>query len=313
MTLRFVFLGCLLALFFSPAGKAAESPVRVVASIAPIHSLASAVMEGVASPSLLVKAGASPHSVMMKPSQMRQLQSADLVLWVGENLEGYLPRVLSSLPESTAVMSMMDLPGLNRLPARQGGNWQGHDHDHDHDHHEVGYGHHGAYDAHIWLDPNNAMRIVSALVARLSQIDAQNATRYQANGERVLARLAQLDDALLAMLKSLKAKPYVVFHDAYHYLEDRYGLNPVAAVSIDPERKPSAKRLREIRRLLKDEAVVCVFSEPQYSHAVVAAVTDGMEVKIGELDPMGQGLAVDAQMYFSLMEQLAKQLQSCLK
>lgn len=310
MTARSIIFSCLLSLLFSLPTKAAETPVRVVVSIAPIHSLATAVMEGVAEPVLLVKSGASPHSVMMKPSQMRRLQSTDLVLWVGDNLEGYLPRVLSGLPESVGVMALMDLPGLTRLAARHGGDWQGHDHDH----HATEHGHHGHadYDGHIWLDPDNAKTIVRALVERLKQIDPQNAARYQRNAEALVSRLTDLDKSLTAQLATVKEKPYVVFHDAYHALEDRYGLNAVGAVSVDPERKPSAKRLREIRRLLKQQAVVCVFSEPQYSRSVVDAVTEGLTVKVAELDPMGQGLSLGSSMYFRLMERLAHQLLSCL-
>ncbi len=282
----------------------AAEPVRVVVSIAPIHSLVTSVMAGVAKPELLVR-GVSPHTFMLKPSQMRMLHQADLIVWTGASVESFLPKVLGGLRDSTAVVELLAQTTVAGLATRQGGRWSMHDHNH---HHNESRG----IDGHIWLDPQNAKAITQVVVERLAVIDPFNEERYRENGQRLVERLAQLDERINDDLKTIKQQPFVVFHDAYHYLENRYDLNAVGALSVDPERRLSAKRLRDIRRLIERQEVVCLFREPQFATAVVNSVTERLAVKVAELDPMGSGLVIGPEMYFELMERMAANLYRCL-
>lgn len=290
-----------------PMAGHAATPAQVVVSIAPIHSLAAGVMQGVAEPTLLVSGDRSPHQYMLKPSQMFSLQRADLVVWVGPGVESFLPRVLDSLWADVQVLELLRLPGMTLWPARSGGVWAGHEPGHEgaHDHRDM--------DGHLWLDPGNAARIVAALVNSLSALDPAHAERYRANGERLQQDLESLDRALQARLAPVRHIPYLVFHDAYQYFEKHYDLNPVGAVMIDPERKPGARRLSEIRERITALEVACVFSEPQFPDKLMQVVTQGTNIRSAALDPMGMDLKPGTTLYFQLLRQLGQRLSTCLR
>lgn len=299
----FIAFFVLILMSVATAGRAAP---RVVVSIAPVHSLAAGVMEGVAEPTLLVETNSSPHQYVLKPSQMLSLQRADLVVWVGESVESFLPRVIGSLPERVQVMELSSLPTMTMLLARQGGVWEAEElGEHAHSH--------GDIDGHLWLDPHNASLIVRELVERLSLIDPAHAKRYRANGARLQQRLDKLDKSLRDTLVPLHDKPFLVFHDAYQYLEKRYGLDAVGAILIDPGRKPGAQRLAKIRARAESLKVQCVFSEPQFPAKLMQVVTEGLNIKHATLDPIGIDLTPGPELYFKLMNQLGTQLTDCLQ
>ena len=302
---------------------------NVVASIKPVHSLAAGVMEGVGTPTLLVDGAASEHSYALRPSDARALSQADLVFWVGEGLESYLTGPITTLAGGAYIVELAEIDGVRLLAARTGGNWEAHDHEHGEDatHHVSGNGHendhhhnqdaeddlhHTAYDAHLWLDPENARQIVAAMVAALSEQDPENAAVYRANGNRLGERLAALDRELAALLAPVKDVPYVVFHDAYQYFEVRYDLAAVGSITVSPERQPGAQRLHEIREKITALDVRCVFSEPQFEPAVVDTLREDTEARTGELDPLGADLPNGPDLYFDLLRNLAGSLKSCL-
>lgn len=295
----------LLTLLCSLPLRAADEP-RVVVSIAPIHSLVAAVMAGVAEPELLVKGAASPHTYMLKPSQMGALQRADLIIWSGEGVESFLPRTLRSLGTGPRVIKLTELPGMSLLPSREGGVW-GEDQDHRHGHAQ------GDVDGHLWLHPGNAKVIVAAVAAALGEVDRPHANQYRRNGEVVLQQLERLEHDLDAMLAPLHTAPYLVFHDGYHYFEARFHLNAVGAISVDPEHKPGARRLRELALMIQQRQVRCLFSEPQFPAATVQALIAGSGVKSGVLDPLGSTLPAGPELYFKLMRGLGKTLAGCLQ
>ena len=112
----------------------ANAEIKVVASIKPIHSLASYLMDGVAKPDLIVDGYASPHGFAMKPSHAKMLQNADIVFWVGEDLENFLEKPLNSIATKAEKIEFMDLKGLVKLKFRERNIFDDHD-DHDHDEH----------------------------------------------------------------------------------------------------------------------------------------------------------------------------------
>ncbi|MFC1749608.1 zinc ABC transporter substrate-binding protein [Pseudomonadota bacterium] len=247
---------------------------------------------------------------MLKPSQRRALNDADLIVWVGENVEGFLPRVLATSGKQGDALALMTLDGIKLLQARAGGEWQAlaeHRHGHHHDH-----GHDNETDGHLWLDPQNAKFIVMAVADRLAKLDIDNAARYSTNANQLLERLDALDAELKFRLKPIVESPYLVFHDAYQYFEEHYDLNAMGAVSVDPDRKPGARRLKEIRNTIHKHNVQCVFNEPQFPGNVIAVVIEGSHVRRAELDPMGSELSLGSDLYFSLMRNLGDGLVHCL-
>jgi zinc transport system substrate-binding protein len=295
----------LAALPFGPATSAQEAP-RVVASVPPVHSLVAGVMDGLVAPELLVPATASAHTYTMRPSDARSLSRADMVFWVGPIYDGFLEKPLVSLAANATIVRLMDAPDVKILPGREGGAWED---DRGHGH---GHAHAADADGHLFLDPQNAKAIVRAAARALTAKDPSNAARYGANADAVLARLDALDAELRTALAPVRAKPFVVFHDAYQYFEKRYGLNAVGSITVSPERQPGAQRLQRLRRKIGQLKAVCVFAEPQFEPALVETVVERTNARTGVLDPLGAAIAPGQDAYFELLRGLARSLAGCL-
>lgn len=311
--MRWLALG-LIAVLFLPAGAFAAP--AVVASIGPVHALVAGVMEGVGTPRLLIRGAGSPHAYALKPSEARAVAEADRLFWIGPPIESFLPRVIENLAPGTAV-ALAERAGLTLLPPRAAGPWQTPAHDDHQEHEQEHHGHHDhahddAYDGHVWLDPANAARMVATIADELRASDPANGPRYQANAAALEARLEALDRALRTALEPVRAVPYVVFHDAYHYFEARYGTHAVGAIAVSPERPPSARRLSEIRARIVESDIRCVFAEPQFPARVVDAVVEGTGARSAVLDPLGADIAPGTDAYFTLMHTLADSLVRCL-
>ncbi|MGA1860709.1 zinc ABC transporter substrate-binding protein [Azospirillum sp. 11R-A] len=295
----------------------AEAP-KVVVSIKPIHSLVAAVMRGVGDPVLLVRGGASPHSYTMKPSDAKALSAADLVVWVGPELEGFLEKPLKANAPKATRLTLMEQTGLTLLQTREGGAWEAHDHGHE-EHGHKGHDHaadhdddHDELNSHIWLDPANARAIVTATADALAARDPADAEAYRTNADRTLQAIDALDAELKATLAPLKDRPFVVFHDAYQYFEARYDLSAVGSITVSPDRRPSAKRLSAIRAKIAGLNAACVFAEPQFEPTLVRTVVEGTKAKTGVLDPEGADLPEGEALYPTLMRNLAASLRGCL-
>lgn len=312
------------AAWLFPAPSEAAEALRVVVSIKPLHSLVTGVMAGVGTPKLLLAGGQSPHTYTLKPSDARALQEADVVFWVGPALEGFLAKPIAALPATAKRVSLGAAPGVALLPAREGGAWESHDHaaghshKHAHDHAPKDKGaddahSHGGWDMHIWLDPVHAKAMVAAIEEALTAARPAEAATLRANAKAVVARLESLDTSLAADLAPLNGRPYIVHHDAYQYFEARYGLSPVGAITLSPDRPTSAKRVSEIRKTITASGAACVFAEPQFPPAIVETVLAGTPARPGTLDPLGADLAPGPDAYFTLLGNLATALTDCLK
>jgi zinc transport system substrate-binding protein len=306
----------------------ASAELKVVATVKPIHALVAGVMAGVAEPKLLIDGAGSPHTFALKPSDARALNAADVVFRVSDVLEPFMIKVLTSLPKTVRVVALADAPGMILYKMRTGATFEPHSHEHAgsgssgkkpgaaHSHHDHQHGKSAkaavVNDGHIWLDPVNARVIVQYIAAVLATEAPEHAARFKDNAEGLSRSLDQLDADLKQTLKPLADRPYVVFHDAYQYLEQRYGLTPAGAVTISPELAPSAKRLSELRRKVSTLKAVCVFAEPQFEPKLVRTVTEGTTARIGTLDYLGASLQPGPDLYFTVMRTLASDLKACL-
>ena len=289
------------ALLFAPLFACAAQPV-VVASIKPVHALVAGVMQGVGEPLLLVSGGASPHEYSLKPSDARALGAAQVVFWIGPELESFLVKPLANSPTARSV-TLLDAPGVTLLPLRAGGAWEAHDHDHD----RV-----ASRDVHLWLDPVNAAAMVRQMVAVLGAVDPAHQAEYARNGAALVERLDRLNQQLASALAPVREQPYLVFHDAYQYFEQRYGLNAVGSVVLKPEQRPGAKRVADIQARVRERKVRCVFGEPQFQPALVETIIAGSNARRGVLDPLGADLPAGPDAYFQLLQALADALRGCL-
>ena len=301
---------------------------KVIASVVPVHGIVSGVMGDTGQPELLLSGSMSEHRATFSPQQIADLGKADVVFIIGRGLEGKLSQISGS--EAVNGKTFVELsmaPGIVTHPIREGGAWEAHDHDHDHGHdhaeegdhdHDHGHDHGGekegvlSFDPHVWLDPQNASAMASAVAAELAKADPANAETYRKNAEAFSASLDQLSGQLAAELAPVKTVPYVVFHDAYQYFEQRFGLSAAGSISDVSASAPSAKRLREVRAKIKDVKAACVFREPQYDGKVVATVIEDTNAREGVLDPLGADIKPGPEAYQQLLTQLSKSLKDCL-
>lgn len=298
-----------LLLFWVPPVAAAP---RVLVTIKPIHSLVAGVMAGVAEPDLLIRGAGCPHDYSLRPSDAKLLSRAEVVVRVGSDYETFLNKSLTGLAGKARVVSLDELPGLAILPARSGGVW---DEAEEHGHQGAGQDAEGHREAnlHLWLDPRNGRAIVAGLVKVLAALDPVNGERYRMNGATLDRRLVELDTRLAQQLQPVAGRPYVVFHDAFPYLEKRYNLRAVGSITVSPGRAVGARRLSEIRAKIKASGARCVFSEPQFEPKLAVMLTEGTGAGTGVLDPVGVGLTAGPEAYFQLLEGLGKSLRECLK
>jgi zinc transport system substrate-binding protein len=321
-----------LASFITPV----NADVKVVASIKPLHSLASYLMDGVGKPDLIVEGYGSPHGFSMKPSHAKILQNADLIFWVGEDLEIFLEKPLSSIAKKAEKIELMEIKGLNVLKFRERNIFDKHDHDDhddhgkkkddhddhehddhgkkeehaDHDDHDGHEGHaHGEYDPHIWLDPMNAKVILNKMVEHLIENDAKNASKYKSNLKNAFKDIDKLTADVKADLS--KSTASIVFHDAYQYFEERFDINILGAFTVNTDVMPGAEQLSEIREIIEHDKVSCIFSEPQFNPDIINAVAKDMDIKTGILDPLGATLNPGKNLYFDLIRNMSDSFKGC--
>lgn len=287
---------------------------RVLVSIKPIHSLTTAVMAGVATPQLLISGAGSPHGYALRPSEARLINEADMVIWVGEELESFLVRPLLNLPQETVSISLTAGLPQHLLPVRAGGTWEGHDHAHD-DHEHSGEHHddHAPKDPHLWTSPLVARDIVRLIADGLMAMDPAHADTYAGNAAELIARLEAFHLELRARLQPVADVPYIVFHDAYQYFERDFAVNAIGSVTVDAERAPGVKRVMEIRDKIRELDARAVFSEPQFQSRIVTTIIEGTGARTGILDPMGTDLPAGSETYFILVRQLADELLRVLR
>ncbi len=284
----------------------AHAEVKVLTSIKPLQLIAAAVQDGVAIPEVLLPPGASPHNYALRPSDVRKVQSVDLVYWIGPSMEGFLPRVLNgrTLPS----VAVQDLPGLKLRRFAEDSHSHAEEADeHDHDHRP------GSLDAHLWLSPVNARVIATKMAADLSAADPANAARYQSNLKAFDERLDAMDLRLKARLAGIAGKPYFVFHEAFDYFEDAYGLKHAGVFSVAAEVQPGAQHVAAMRTRLQEVGKTCVFSEPPLRPRLAETLVAGLPVKLAELDALGGYTPATAQGYEQVLEKLGNDLAGCLE
>ena len=460
--MRFVKSTIISSTLISTLTFTAQAEINVVTSVKPVHSLVSGVMEGVVTPDLIVEGAASPHTYSLKPSQAKQLEEADLVFWMGHELESFLEKPLEAITSKAKVIELIDSPGLKKLDMREGGAFDEHGHEEDGEHSEEGHdehageghafewagvfklpagdytwtfakvdgdyadpmmkmvflptssggeegieeqeevaerlikqqssvrrnhdgrlipnkedayqlvfdanrnvtelritikkegayafftehmpfefeadehflknasgkdieptaqepeaGHHhhhghGEFDLHVWLDPENAKVLVQEIKQALVELDPGNAGTYEANAKNLMVKLDRLISEISSTLASSKGKGFVVFHDAYQYFEERFGMTAVGSITVSPEVVPGASRIRELKDKIVELDAHCVFSEPQFQPKIVFTVAEGTQANTGILDPLGASIADGPELYFTLIRDMAINLQECL-
>jgi zinc transport system substrate-binding protein len=314
----------------------AEVPA-VVTDIPPVHALVSQVMGDLGTPTLLLTRGASEHDFQLRPSQAAAVAEAGLVVWIGPELTPWLDRALEGLG-SGQDLRLLSVPETLVKPYSDTGAHGGHDDhghddhgheaqghddhghddhghdDHGHDDHGHADGHdHSGSDPHGWLDPDNAKVWLTAIAARLAEIDPANAATYRANAETAAKEIDALDADLAARLAPVKGRPVIVFHDAYGYFADHFGLEIFGSIALGDATAPGAARLAELREAASTSSALCVFPEAQHDARLAEQLAESAGARLGvALDPVGSTLEPGPGLYAALMTGLADGLSACV-
>jgi len=301
----------LFTLVFSLMSFSVRADINVVTTIKPLHSLISNVMKGVGEPSLIIEGTSNPHNFVLKPSHAKLLQDADIIFWIGEDLEAFMEKPLSSLAKDAKKISFMELGSIKKLKFRENNIFDHDDHDgHKEDDHDDHDGHnHGEFDAHLWLDPVNAKEMVIEISHELSELDPTNKNKYKANADKTIE---VLDNLIKEVSQSLsKDISYVVFHDAYQYFEKRFEVTSAGALTLNPDVLPGAKQIVDIQSLIKEKNIKCIFSEPQYNPKIIETLASDTNISTGTMDPLGVNLDRGVTMYSKLIMNIADSIKNC--
>jgi zinc transport system substrate-binding protein len=295
---------CLLLLAFIGFGSQSLADVpSVVADIAPVHSLVSLVMRDVASPALLVKGNASPHEFSLRPSTAQHIAQADIIFSVSAELTPWLGSAVDNLARDAQQIALLEVDGVNRLSARTDALFAAHS--------DQGEG--DVNDPHAWLDPNNAMKWLDAIALALSDHDTANASIYKQNAAIAKIALESTRDELTQMLTPLAGQPFMVFHDSFQYFEQLFDLNAIGAISASDAVRPGPARVDHVRRLVKDQQIKCMLSEPSSNTKLVNSVAPSAEMTVVTIDVLGAQLEPGAGLYNTMMLELGKSLEKCLR
>ena len=291
----------------------AASPIHVVTDIPPVHSIVSQVMKGNGEPNLLVRPGASPHVYSMHPSEAASLSRAELVIWIGHELTPWLHRYIESLASDSILLSLMDIPGTTILPVRSNEPMKVSDEPHLEGTKSHKNDHHRNIDPHSWLDPLNTIIWMRAIANTLADLDPDNSELYAHNAHEGIVLMSAIHESILTTLHPVRDISFIVYHDAYQYFENRFGLNSVGSIFYNDATPPSPAHLIDIRQSAKEYEVKCVFSEPQFNHELVDVIVKKSDIKTAIIDPLGIKYELGSQLYFYLISDIADKFLQCLE
>jgi len=330
--LRFFTIFCFI--FFSSFKLLASETKGVVSTIQPINSLVNAVIGNTGKTISLIPAKASPHEYKLKPSDTKKLQNANIIFFVSDHLETSLTKVFKNLPKNIKIINLMEDAGIKHLAIRDNEAWERHDHHHrhgdhddydkhvkkddyhDHDKHSKKHDDHDDHekedDVHIWLSPDNAVKIIKKINKELSLFFPENAKTYNQNANQMIKKINQLKVELKKELLGIKDEPFIVFHDAYQYFETSFDLNAVGSVALEGDIASSPKQISFIKDKIVKLKASCVFQEPQFDSRLVQIVVESTNAQIGILDPLGVNIKSGENFYLQLLKNMAKSLKDCL-
>lgn len=256
--------------------EVAAAPLRIVTTIQPLGLVASELGGERVVVSVLVPPGASPHTFEPQPSDVQSLVAARLIVEVGGGLDGWAHPLLAAASARPERLTLLDLPGLDPLPAAPGAHVDSGPRDAAH-----------RLDPHAWLDPIRVRDVlVPALAAKLTALDPSGRAVYQASRDRFVARLTALDAEIRATLAD-HGRSFLAFHGAWRYFAKRYDLAEVGVIEEAPGEEPTPRELGALARRARDARVSAILIEPQLSPRIAQMLARDLGVALVTVDPSG--------------------------
>ncbi|HHF5990196.1 TPA: zinc ABC transporter substrate-binding protein ZnuA [Haemophilus influenzae] len=297
----------------------------VLASVKPLGFIVSSIADGVTGTQVLVPAGASPHDYNLKLSDIQKVKSADLVVWIGEDIDSFLDKPISQI-ERKKVITIADLADVKPLLSKahhehfhEDGDHDHdhkhehkHDHKHDHEHHD--HDHHEGLTTnwHVWYSPAISKIVAQKVADKLTAQFPDKKALIAQNLSDFNRTLAEQSEKITAQLANVKDKGFYVFHDAYGYFNDAYGLKQTGYFTINPLVAPGAKTLAHIKEEIDEHKVNCLFAEPQFTPKVIESLAKNTKVNVGQLDPIGDKVTLGKNSYATFLQSTADSYMECL-
>ena len=300
---------------------------EVLASVKPLGFIASSIADGVTDTQVLVPAGASPHDYSLKLSDIQKVKAADLVLWVGEDIDSFLDKPVSQI-DRKKVITIADLADVEPLLTKahhehfheEGEHAHKHEHKHEHEHeHKHEHEHHHDHgdeglttNWHVWYSPAISQIVAQKVADKLTEQFPDKKALIAQNLANFNRTLAEQSDKIKAQLAPFADKGFFVFHDAYGYFNDAYGLKQSGYFTINPLVAPGAKTIAHIKEEIEEHRVNCLFAEPQFTPKVIESLAQSTKVNVGKLDPIGDSVALGAGSYANFLQATAESYAQCL-
>ena len=311
-SLRLPLIGILsAALLFSPPALGLE----IITSIKPLQLITLALAAPTDRVQTLIPDGASPHTYHLKPSDLRRLAAADILIWVGEDLEGKLTKRAKGRPQDLALAAALaDEIRQNAAPrvSANGAEDETEDSGPDHADESKEQGHAHASDPHFWLSPQLVALAAEHIHAELARRAPAQKPIYAANLARFQAQLGELQKELEQRLAPVKQRGFITTHAAYAHFAAAFDLNYVGYILVAPESGYSAAHLAKLRRQLKQKKAICLLREPQLSDRGAISLSRGLDVQLGVLDPLASDVEETPRGYAIFLSALVAELIDCL-
>ena len=301
--MRFRLLICLI-LFFVFKSSHAQSTPQVVVSIKPIHSIVAFLMEGIASPELLLQSNNSAHTFHLKPSQIRMIDTADLVISIGDEFEIGLRKALKNLDESNR-FEIISLGSLNVHKYRAEKIYekvQQEDSQED-----------LIADMHLWLDLDNMKKIAQHINGLLIDINPANQDKYNMNLASLNSKLDILDIEIEKQMLPFSSDLYATYSDTIQYFEKKYNLGRPVIVTPYHGARLSINRTLASKNTINDLSISCLIYGTEVRKSQISVLSEGLKIKAHKIDILGQEFDEGPNHYFKLMKKISNQVASCLK
>ncbi len=275
----------------APAATAevAAAPVaeklNIKVSFYPMYEFTKNVAGDLADVEAMIPAGIEPHDWEPTAQDMAKITDADILVYNGAGMEGWVGQVLDSASDSklVAVEASKGLQIIDGFEEEEEEPAEASkaNADAEADEHE-----HSGLDPHVWLDPALAIQEVRTIEAALSAAAPENVSAFKVNADAYVAKLEQLNQEFKDGLKDTKRKDFITQHAAFGYLAREYGLTQVPIAGLSPEQEPSAAKMAEIVDFAKAHDVKTIFFETLVSSSVADTIAKEIGAKSAVLNPI---------------------------
>ena len=277
----------------------AQSTPSIVVSIKPIHSIVTKIMDGVTKPELLLDSNNSAHTFHLKPSQIKMISNADLVIVISENFELGLRKALKNINED----SYLKISELDQLIIHNSRGEAIYDKNEDS----------SKFDFHLWLDVNNMQLIATYISNIIIELDPKNEHIYSENLKEINLELDELKEELKQQLAPFSSTPFAIYSDTLQYFEKSLELKRPVIITPFHGAGLSIKRTIEAKRKIRDLNISCLIYDTEVKAKQLQVLAEGLNLKSFKIDILGNEFAPGQGQYFNLMKKTLSQLSLCLK